>query len=414
MRIVHLSTYDMVGGAARAAYRLHHGLLRRGVDSVIQVQTKSSEEKQILGPANDYIKFFNLARPALEGLPLAFYPRRRDSPFSMQWLPGLFQVRTEAFKPDVVHLHWICRGFKSVASLAGLTKPIVWTFHDMWAFTGGCHLAGSCERYKYRCGHCPVLGSHLENDATRWTWKRKRKFWSGLNLTIVAPSRWMATCVKESSLFQDRRVEVIPNGIDTARFKPVPRDMARDILGLPKGRRLILFGAIGATSDPNKGFQYLKPAIDQLEATPGNPKVSLLIFGASEPENPPIFKFPAHYLGSFHDDAALTLLYSAADVMVVPSRMENLCQTAIEAMACGTPVVAFRTSGLADVVDHLHNGYLARPYEPEDLAKGIECILASDNAARATMERHARNKVKASFDLEVIAKKHNALYRELI
>jgi len=414
MKVVHLSTYDTVGGAARAAHRLHHGLLEQQVDSVIQVQTKLSDEKEIKGPANDYIKFFNLARPALEGLPLKLYPKREKIPFSMQWLPDMFQPTIEKFRPDLIHLHWICRGFKSVASLAKLSKPIVWTFHDMWAFTGGCHLADNCHGYKYRCGRCPLLCSGSENDASRWTWKRKQKYWSSLDLTIVTPSRWMAKCVKESSLFRNRRVEVIPNGIDTAKFKPVPCNMARDILNLPHNRSLILFGAVGATSDPNKGFQYLEPVIERIAAQPGDPEISLLIFGASEPENPPTFKFPAHYLGSFHDDAALALIYSAADVMLVPSRIENLVQTAIEAMACGTPVVAFKTSGNADIVDHMKNGYLARPYEAADIARGIQVIIHANTDTKEAMRKNSVNKVKECFDLKSISRKHMALYQELI
>lgn len=414
MKILHLSTYDMFGGAARAAYRLHKGLQKINVDSYMQVQTKIGDDKDIAGPVNDYIKLLGMIKPTLDRFPLKLYRQRKETHYSLQWLPDPFQPSPVKFNSDIIHLHWICGGFKRIESLKKIKKPILWTFHDTWAFTGGCHVAGSCERYKNRCGLCPQLGSKYENDVSRWTWNRKFKAWKNLNLTIVTPSTWLANCVKQSSLFRNIRVEVIPNGIDTLRFKPIAQNIARDILNLPQEKYLILFGAMGATSDKNKGFQYLQPALNQLVSQKFERDIELLIFGASEPANGPEFNCETKYLGVFHDDDALALLYSAADVMLVPSIQENLVQTALESLACGTPVVAFNTTGLIDIVDHNKNGYLAMPYDPTDFAKGIKTILQADKRTKMEMRKNAVKKANKFFEIESVSKKYLSLYKQVL
>jgi glycosyltransferase involved in cell wall biosynthesis len=284
----------------------------------------------------------------------------------------------------------------------------------MWPFTGGCHYNGKCDRYTHSCGACPQLHSSKEADLSRWIWQRKAKAWKNINLTLVTPSKWFAERAKTSSLFGQRRVEVIPHGLDLTAYKPVAKPIARSLLDLPQDKHLILFGASsGITNDPRKGFHLLKPALALLSKTPSQVEKELVIFGIAEPKTPIEVSLSVRYLGRFYDDLSLKLVYSAADVMVVPSMQESFGQTASEALACGTPVVAFGATGLKDVIAHQQDGYLAEPFIVEDLAKGINWVLEEPIQLQGLGDR-ARQKAEREFSLELQARRHLSLYRELL
>jgi glycosyltransferase involved in cell wall biosynthesis len=227
----------------------------------------------------------------------------------------------------------------------------------MCPFTGGCHYSRECNKYTQSCGYCPQLKSQQDGDISRWVWWRKTKAWKNLDLTIVTPSQWLANCARNSSLFKDLRIEVIHNGLDIQRFKPIEKNTARHLLGLPQDKQLILFGSVSPTSDNRKGFLLLKPALQKLSQSPMlQERLELVIFGASEPKEPIDVGFKIRYLGRLNDDISLALTYSAADVMIVQSIQEAFGQTASESLSCGTPVVAFNANGLKDIVDHQQNG----------------------------------------------------------
>jgi glycosyltransferase involved in cell wall biosynthesis len=282
----------------------------------------------------------------------------------------------------------------------------------MWPFTGGCHYPSDCERYKRSCGECPQLGSKSENDLSRWTWRRKARLWKNLELTFVAPSRWMKTRIQHSSLFRNKTVEVIPNGIDTNRFRPLDRKMARSCLNFPKKKHLILFGALNATSDRRKGFQYLTPCLQQLSQTKTSSEAELIVFGASKPTNPPDFGFKTTYMGRLQDEISISMVYAACDVFIAPSLEDNLPNTVMEAMACGTPCVAFNIGGIPEMVDHLKNGYLAAPRDPDDLARGISWVLEDKNR-RISLGKEAREKVEKEYDLSRVAMQMASLYESV-
>jgi len=209
------------------------------------------------------------------------------------------------------------------------------------------------------------------------------------------------------------RVEVIPNGLDLKRYRPMAHSVVREILNLPQEKKLILFGAMSATSDKLKGFQYLQPALQELRGRALAQPIEVIIFGASKPENAPNFCFPARYMGLLHDDVTLALLYSAADVFVAPSMQDNLPNTVMEALASGTPCVAFHIGGIPDMVEHEKNGYLAQPFDPADLANGIARVL-EDWARWKSLSHQAREKVEREFDIELVARRYVKLYEELI
>lgn len=413
MKILHISTHDISGGAARAAYRLHTGLQDIGLQSQMLVQEKYSDDKTVIAPKIRLFQGIAKAKLTIESLPLKLYRQKKSTPFFTQWLPDRVISKVSQINPDIINLHWISGGFMQIETFPKLKRPLVWTLHDMWGFTGGCHVTGECDRYKVSCGACPQLNSGNEWDLSRWVWQRKVKAWKNLNLTLVSPSSWLAQCARSSSLFQNLRIEVIPHGLDTQKYRPINQHFAREALNLPQDKKLILFGAIEATSDRNKGFHLLQPALQELSKSGWKDDLEVVIFGASQPENPPDLGFKTHYLGHLHDAISLATVYSAADVMLVPSLQESFGQTASESFACGTPVVAFNSTGLKDIVDHQQNGYLAKPYEVEDFAKGITWVLENEQRLQK-LSFYARDKAEQEFTLELQARRYSALFQEIL
>lgn len=413
MKVFHINTFDTAGGAARAVERISRGLLNIGVDSRVFVQTKDGDDVRVIGPHSKFGKLFSKLRPYFDRLPLALYKQKEKMPFYLQWLPFGQQRKIERLDLDILHLHWICGGFIRIEELARFKKPIVWTLHDMWAFTGGCHYSAKCQAYINKCGSCPQLHSQRRFDASGWVWKRKNKAWADLDLTLVAPSKWLAECAQKSLLFQGKRIEVISNGLDLARFKPVAKDQARSMLSLSQNKKIILFGALSADSDQRKGYYFILPALQSIRQQEISKNIELVIFGASQPLAAPDFGVTVKYMGRLHDDISLALLYAAADVMLVPSTQEAFGQTASEAMACGCPVVAFKTSGLIDIVDHGINGYLARPFDHIDFAHGIRWVI-EDSQRQLKLSQEARRKAVGRFDVQVIAKQYLDLYEDIL
>ena len=415
MKIISLSSFDTKGGAARASYRLHQGLNKISVDSWILSQIKYSQDPKVIGAksASGIEQAKTGLRLTLDQLPLKRYSNREKQRFSPNWLPYQIMPQIAAIDPDLINLHWIGAGYIPIEALAKFKRPIVWTLHDMWAFTGGCHYNQSCEKYTASCGACPLLGSDRETDLSRKVWQRKQQAWRDLDLTVVTPSQWLADCARSSSLFGNQRIEVIPYGLDLDTYRPIDRQTARDLLKLPRDKQLVLFLSLNATSDKRKGFHLLQPALAKLSHNGWQSKLELMVVGASEPENPPELGFKTHYLGTLNDDLTLALAYSAADVFVAPSLQDNLPNTVLEAIACGTPCVAFDIGGMPDMVEDRVNGYLAKPYEIDDLVRGISWIL-EDEARTQTLSRQAREKAEREFALLIQARRYEAIYREIL
>ena len=409
MKILIVNTADIEGGAARAAYRLHRSLLEAGVDSKMLVQSKASDDFTVIGPVGTLEKGLGKIRPTLDAIPVKRYKDRTKTLFSSSWLPFSNIVdRINEIDPDVVHLHWVTGGMLRIEDVARNRAPIVWSLHDMWAFTGGCHYDEECGKFKNSCGSCPVLGSAKENDLSSRVLNRKQvSLKKHANITIIGLSKWLANQASISSLFKNTSVVNLPNPIDTNSFSPFCKHQARALFNLPGDKKLVLFGAMGATSDLRKGFKELAQALSQLPAD-----YELVVFGSSEPEISQGFKQKSHYLGHLHDDITLRVLYNAADVMVVPSLQENLSNAIMESLSCGTPVVAFDIGGNSDLIDHQDNGYLAEPYSTADLAKGIDWVLQHQSPGKLAV--NARQKVIENFESALVASKYIDLYREVL
>jgi glycosyltransferase involved in cell wall biosynthesis len=409
LKVLIVNTSDTQGGAARAAYRLHKVLLTSGVDSQMIVQSKFSDDFTVIEPQSKILRMIGKIRPSLDSISVRLYKGRTKTLFSPSWLPcsGLVEKINE-LNPDVVHLHWIAGGMMRIEDLVKINAPIIWSLHDMWAFTGGCHYDEGCMSYQKECGTCPVLGSHEERDLSRKGWLRKYASFQRLsNITIIGLSKWLTECAISSKLFNNIPVVNLPNPIDTHTFAPFDQAEARKLLNLPLEKKLILFGAMGATCDPRKGFKELTQALEYLPTD-----YELVVFGSSEPSTPQGFQQKTHYLGHLHDEVSLRVLYSAANVMVVPSLQENLSNAIMESLACGTPVVSFDIGGNSDLIEHQLNGYLAHPFDTQDLAKGIQWILQHDSSEQ--LLQASRNKVLQEFDSSVVAKKYIGLYEQVL
>ena len=412
MKILIINTFDIKGGAAKAAYRLHQALLNAGIDSQMLVKQKLSDDYTVLSQNSKKDALVNFIRPTIEQFQIKKYKNKTNTLFSTSWF-GFNGVVHQINKiaPDIVHLHWICDGMLRIEDLAEINKPMIWSLHDNWAFTGGCHIKWECEKYKVRCGACPRLGSSKDNDLSRKVWKRKKKTFDKIkNLTIIGLSKWVMNTSKESSLLKEKNHINLPNPIDTNIFKPFNKEESRILWQIPKDKKLILFGAMSATSDVNKGFKELSEALKILNLN----DVELVVFGSGKPVIPPKFKFKTHYVGHLNDDVSLVTLYSACDVVVVPSLQENLSNTIMESLSCATPVVAFDIGGNSDMIEHDKNGYLAKPFESNDLVNGIEWVLNLDENKYNQLCQNAREKVLKEFDSRIVAKKYIELYESIL
>jgi glycosyltransferase involved in cell wall biosynthesis len=409
MKILIVSTSDIQGGAARAAYRLHQSLLSQKIESQMLVQDKSCDDFTVISLSSTKVqKAFAKIRPIIDALPVKFY--KTKTLFSPNWIGTKSIInKINELKPDIVHLHWINGGMMRIEDISKINIPIVWTLHDNWLFTGGCHIMWKCEEYKNDCGCCPVLESNKEKDLSRKVFYRKKNEFTKIeNMFIVSVSNWLNNCSKNSTLLKEKKHIILPNPIDTKIYKLFDKVKSRELWNLPKDRKLVLFGANSATSDINKGFKPLSEAIDKFQRN----DIELVIFGSSQPKESQDFGFKTHYLGHLYDDVSLVTLYNAVDVMVVPSLQEAFGQTASESMSCGTPVVAFKATGLMDIVDHKINGYLAKPYDTTDLVNGIEWVL--NNEYYDKLCKNAREKVLQEFDSQIVAKKYIELYQDIL
>ena len=412
IRIRHLSFSDLDGGAARAAYRLHGGMVAAGADSKFLVRHKLSDDQTVLPLYGSRLgQFLSYHRAGIDRLPVrVLHPRLQAPWFFSNWVPDLLSSHSEISRADVIQLHWVSGGFLRPESLMSFKKPLFWRLSDFWPFSGGCHYPADCMKYERTCGACPQLGSLSDSDISRWCWNRKNSAYQGLNLTVVAPSNWIADCARKSSLFNRFPVEVIHNGIDLQLFRPIRRESALEALGLPTNRRYILFGAIHGTSDERKGFTYLREALKQLQGYHLRETTELLIFGSTQPIHSSDLGFPVRSLGVLKDNLSLVIAYNAADVFVAPSIEENFSSTVLEAVACGRPVVVFNTGGMPDLVTHQQNGFLATVRDAADLAAGIQWVL-DDQPRQEALGKASRTRAEIEFSLPRQTEKYLYLYK---
>ena len=416
MNILHLSTTDNQGGAARSTYRLHKALIDFDYNSKILVQYKTESDKtvdSILDTRFERVK----AKIRIYNEHYIIHRNNPISNFSVsKWGINIFDNPTIK-TADIIHLHWINGGFLSIKNVCDIReagKPIIWTLHDMWAFTGGCHYSGDCEKYLSHCVKCPQLSSDKKKDLSYRIFRMKVKYFNNSDIVFVTPSEWMKSCVAKSALFNKNRVYHIPNGIDLQQYKPVDSAIARSLYNLPQDRKIIAFGAANAIEDKRKGFSYLLKSLLKIsQSGKFKEKICLIVFGAGFSPELDNLPFKVVSLGTLHDNAALCLAYNAADVFVIPSLEDNLPNTVLESFACGTPVVGFNCGGIKEMIDHRTNGYLAMYKDENDFSEGIQWVLEMESG-NGMLGRNAREKALNEYSIDRCAEQYSKLYKMLI
>lgn len=410
MKVIHLSYGDAVWGASRAAYRIHDAIAQAGCHSEMWVDSKGTDDPRVHMPRSKVSR--KLRAWLYRKIRNQVHARGYSGMVSPGLVPSRFSNRIAAAAPDVTHLHWVNFEMLSLGDIARLPGRTVWTMHDMWTFCGSDHYP---DDDRWRTGY-PETTTGFDFD--RLVWRRKKKIWQK-PMVLTAPSKWLADCARDSALMQGWRVEVVGNPIDCDLWHPVDVGQARAALEINPGKRVVLFGAVSSTTDTRKGYDLLAEAVGKLSSSPED--TELVVFGAENPSADAIAGYPVRSTGPIKDDAVLRQLYSAADVMVVPSRLEAFGQTASEAMACGTPVVAFDNTGLADVVEHGQTGYLARAFDTTDLAAGMDAMLGqaaclrdgTDPEGYKRLSDASRRRVLEHFSYPVVAARMLEIYETL-
>lgn len=404
------NTAERTGGAAIAASRLNDSLVDKGHDARLHVAQRQTDNWRVVVDGGRARNAAGRVRAFCDRLPVALQKSPNPVMHSPGWMSHLTAREIDATDADVINLHWIVNGFLSVGEIGRIRKPLVWTLHDSWAFCGAEHHPDWRGDTRYRDGYSRNnrLAGAGGLDVDRWVWRRKRGAWIR-PFHVVAPSDWLAASARESALFRNFPVSVIPNVLPTDIFRPIDCRTAREILRLPTDATVVLFGAVGGHF--LKGWDLMQSALARIAAS--IPNVVGVILGMSEPEHPPALGLPLYWMGHLRDEPTLAMLYSAADVTVVPSRQEAFGQSASEAHACGCPVVAFRATGLIDVVYHEITGYLAEPFSSDDLTRGIEWVLA-DRERRSSLGAQARNRAVRLWSPEAVVPQYEEVYRRAI
>lgn len=418
MKILHLNTYAGNGGAGKACLRLNKALQKHGVHSELAVNFLFIDNPDVHNLSKGFFfKWLTAAAILLERFANKVFVKHLPIPFSIPLLGKDLSGRELLKSADLIHIHWINHAFLrpgDIAKLAQLNKPVVWTFHDSNAFTGGCHVRYTCDHFENECGNCPVLRNSHRGDLSHRIWAQKNKAYEKIQFSIVAPSRWMAESVYKSKLLSSRSIVNIPNTLDTEIFKPLSRAESRRTLGLSPDKFILMSGFMPSRNDLHKGTSYLIEGLEIFVRKYPMEKANmeLVIFGNRDSSNLPDFPVKTTFLGTISDEARLAVCYSAADVFLAPSLEDNLPYTVLESLSCGTPVVAFTTGGIPDMVEHKVNGYLAAYRSSVDLAAGVSWIFNHSNTE--LLRSDARNHVMTYFSEREVARRHIELYQSLL
>jgi glycosyltransferase involved in cell wall biosynthesis len=420
MKVVFINTSDNSGGAAIACLRLQKAMeANTPAEGHVLVQEKNSLNPYVETLSDsDWKKKLTWLRFVAERLSFLPYERSKEVRFLFNRSIFGTDISTHPLvtEADIIHLHWVNFGYLStsgIKKLLALGKPVVWTFHDMWPFTGGCHHSGTCDHFEVACGNCKFLKKPGQNDISHAGWLAKQQAYQPFAFTAVGCSQWLAGLAKRSSLLDGFRIESIPNPIDTSFFNVIPKSEARQLLGLPTDKELILFAAMRVNA-PGKGFSYFVDALKALAQNlpEWNNKVELVVFGQSDDSTLANLPYRTHQLGHLSDLKKIVLAYNAASLFVTPSLEENLPNTIMESFACGTPAVGFRVGGIPEMIDHEINGYISDYKSVDSLATGIRWVL--ENNTDGKLSKQARQKVLDNYSEKVVAEQYFQLYQSLL
>ena len=387
--------------------RLHKAFLDSGMESSLLCLYNELDEQKPIISLGRKARWISKVNNRAE-----FYLKRKmNSEFGIFSYPIIGSNISEmdlVKDADVIYIHWVLNGFLSLNSLGQLiklNKPIVFYMHDMWTLTGGCHHSFGCDKYMKQCHNCKFFIGDKEKDLSNSEFKRKKKLFSNHdNVYFIAPSKWLFDCAKKSSLTKKKPVFYIPNYLEDKIFKPFEKNVAKHLLNFDKDEIVIAFGAISVES-PYKGWEYLQEALELLYENGNFKNVSILIFGSGyRKEIAEAIPFKTRFMGFLFNEFATNLMYNAADIFVAPSLAEVFGYVILESLRCGTPVVAFNTGGIPDLIKHKENGYLANYKDAKDLAGGIKFCF----------DNHIKGYALPQFDGNEIMNKHQELIKKVL
>ncbi|MGP1476415.1 MAG: glycosyltransferase family 4 protein [Phocaeicola sp.] len=414
MRILIVNTSERVGGAAIAANRLMTALINNGIKAKMLVRDKQTNNTNVVQLKRSWKTIWDFLWERF-----VIWAANR---FSKKELFAVDIANTgtditslpEFTQADIIHLNWINQGMLSMKDIQKIIrsgKPIVWTMHDMWPITGICHHAEQCEKYYTSCHSCPHLQNSGKKDLSYKVYQQKKRIYKDANITFVGCSRWIANRARKSGLAERKEVIDIPNPLNVNLFKSHNKQEARKYCHLPKDKKLLLFGSAKITNK-QKGINYLIEACNLIAQSDQkwSKKLGVVVLGQNGDQFASLFPFPCYVLNYVRTEKDLVNIYNAVDIYITPSLMENLPNTIMEAMACGVPCVGFNIGGIPEMIDHLHNGYVAIYKSAEDLANGIKWILSDDYKNLSDM---ACQKVASTYSENQIAKQYINLYNKI-
>lgn len=417
MRVLLINTSERIGGAAVAANRLMEALKNNGIKAKMLVRDKQTDEISVVELKRSWKHIWKFVWERLVIWKANHFKKNHLFAVDIANTGTDITSLPEFQQADVIHLHWINQGMlslKQIRKILASGKPVVWTMHDMWPATGICHYAGECTNYQTECRNCPFLWkSGSKKDISCRTFRKKQKLYKEAPITFIACSKWLEGMAKKSVLLAEQTVTNIPNAININLFRPHSKQEARTLLELPQDKKLLLFGSVKIT-DKRKGIDYMIEACKILaEKHPElKEQLGIVVFGSQSSQLATMFPFPVHALNYIREEKKMVDVYNAVDLFTIPSLEDNLPNTIMEAMACGVPCIGFNTGGIPQMIDHLHNGYVAQYKSAQDFANGIHWALSDEEEYRNLSEEACR-KVISNYSEEIIAKKYIDIYNKV-
>lgn len=416
MRVLIINTSERMGGAAIAANRLMDALRNNGIKAKMLVRDKQTDQISVIGLKKSWWKVWQFIWERIVIWKANKFKKHNLFAVDIANTGTDITSLPEFQQADVIHLHWINQGMLSLTDIERILnsgKPVVWTMHDMWPCTAICHHARECDKYQKECKCCPYLlhGGH-EKDLSNKIFHLKKEIYKIAPITFITCSKWLKGRAIPSKLLEGHTIIDIPNPINTNLFKPRNKQDARIKCNLPTDKKLILFGSAKIT-DKRKGIDYFIESCKWLAEKYPNlkEKIGIVVYGKNSEQLVPLLPFNVYSLSYISNEKELVNIYNAVDIYVTPSLEENLPNTIMEAMACGVPCVGFNVGGIPEMIDHLHNGYVADYKSAEDFANGIHWVLTEGDYE--TLSEEASRKVTTCYSEGTIAKKYIEVYNKI-
>lgn len=415
MRVLIINTSERMGGAAIAANRLMEALKNNGIKAKMLVRNKQTDRISVVELKKSWWRVWQFIWERIVIWKANYFKKHNLFAVDIANTGTNITLLPEFTQADVIHLHWINQGMLSLTDIRRIIqsgKPIVWTMHDMWPFTGICHYAGDCDKYATLCQNCPLLYKGSKKDISYRIFQKKKTLFEDAQITFVACSRWLESLAKKSELIKGQTITNIPNAINTNLFKPRNKQQAREKCRLPQDKKLLLFGSVKIT-DKRKGIDYLVAACNLIASTypEFSKELGVVVFGSQAEQYATLFPFPIYPMNYVSTEKELVDIYNAVDLYVTPSLQDNLPNTIVEAMACGIPCIGFNVGGIPQMIDHLHNGYVAEYQSSQDLANGIHWALTEGEYE--SLSEEACRKAVSCYSESIISKKYIDIYNKI-